>query len=62
MKTWTELEAEMEPELRKWAQDLDQMEAEEAAKEAEFDAKIKAAKGDAKAKLQAEASQDACRL
>jgi hypothetical protein len=57
MKTWTELEAELEPKLRKWAQDLDQMEAEEAAAQAAYDANIKAAVGDAKAKLQAEAAK-----
>ena len=54
MKTWTEMEAEIEPELRKAAQELDQMEAEEAAKAAEFEAKIKAAPAEAKAKLEAE--------
>ena len=54
MKTWIEMEAEIEPELRKAAQALDQMEAEEAAMKAEFDAKIKAATLDVKAKLQAE--------
>jgi len=30
MKTWTELEAEIEPELRKWAQVLGQIIAKEA--------------------------------
>ena len=34
MTTWTEMEAEIEPKLRKAAQDMDQMDAEEAAKEA----------------------------
>ena len=54
MKTWTEMEAEIEPELRKAAQELDQMETEEAVTAAEFDAKIKAAAVEARAKLEAE--------
>ena len=52
METWTELEAEIEPELLKWAQVLGQIIAKEALKEAEFDARVKAAKADAEAKLQ----------
>ena len=52
METWTEWEAEIEPELRKWAQALDQIIAKEAAKQAEYDARIKAAEADAEAKLQ----------
>ena len=52
METWTELEAEIEPELRKWAQALDQIIAKEAARQAEDDARIRAAKADAEANLQ----------
>ncbi len=52
METWTELEAEIELELRKWAQVLGLIIAKGAAKEAEFDARVKAAKADAEAKLQ----------
>jgi hypothetical protein len=51
METWTELEAEIEPELRKAAQALDQMEAEEAARQAEYDARIKAVEAETEAKL-----------
>ena len=51
METWTELEAEIEPELRKWARALDQIIAKEAAKQAEYDARIRVAKADAEAKL-----------
>ena len=51
METWTELEAELEPELRKWARALDQIIAKEAAKQAEYDARIRVAKADAEAKL-----------
>ena len=52
METWTELEAEIEPELRKWAQALDQIIAKEATRQAEYDARIRAAKTDAEAKIQ----------
>jgi uncharacterized membrane protein len=57
MTTWTEMEKQIEPELRELAQVLDAMDAEDAAADAEFDAKMKAAKADAQAKLQAQAAK-----
>ncbi len=57
MTTWTEMEKQVELEMRAWAQALDEMEAEEAAYDAELDAKIKAAQPNAKAKLQAQAAK-----
>ncbi len=57
MTTWTEMEKQIEPELRELAQVLDAMDAEDAAADAEFDAKTKAAKADAQAKLQAQAAK-----
>lgn len=46
MTTWTEMEKQIEPQLRAFAQAMDEMDAQEAAAEAELDAKIKAAKSD----------------
>lgn len=54
MTTWTEMEKQVELEMRAWAQALDEMEAEEAAYDAELDAEFKAAQADRRAKLQAQ--------
>ncbi len=57
MTTWAEMEKQVDVEMRAWAQALDEMESEEAAYDAELDAKIKAAQTNAKAKLQAQAAK-----
>ncbi len=57
MATWTEMESQIEPELRAWAQALDELDKEEAAAEAELDATIKAAQADEQAKLQAQSAK-----
>jgi hypothetical protein len=53
MATWTELEAQDEAELRKWAKALDQLNAEETAAEAEAKANIKASIAERRAKYEA---------
>lgn len=53
MTTWTELEKEIEPQLRAIAQAMDEMDAQEAAAEAEFNAKINAAAAEMATDIQA---------
>ena len=43
MSTYTEMEAQIEPELRAWAKSMDEMDAQEDKMEAEYEDKIKAA-------------------
>ena len=38
MSTWKELEAQIEPKLRAWAKEMDEVDAAEAAAEAQFKA------------------------
>ncbi len=57
MATWTEMEKQIEPQLRAFAQSLDEMDAQEAAAEAEFNAKINAAAAEMAADIQAESDK-----
>jgi hypothetical protein len=57
MTTWTEMEKEIELQLRACAQALDEMEAEDNAREAELQEKIKAAGANVRADLQAKAAK-----
>ncbi|HEX9076704.1 MAG TPA: DUF1269 domain-containing protein [Anaerolineae bacterium] len=53
MKTWSEMEQQVETKLRAWAQALDKMEAEEDALDAELDARMKASEAKMKSNLKA---------
>ncbi len=51
MTTWSEMEQQIEPKLRAWAQALDEMDKEEDALDAELDARMKASEAKMKANL-----------
>jgi hypothetical protein len=42
MATWKELEAQLEPKLRNWAKEMDDVDAQESAAEARFEAELTA--------------------